>query len=87
VCNRCGTGAIAWCTDPGRHAEDKPLHRANSLVIQPSAWGWSLYDTDRTGGELDALVSSAGELNNLVRYAVITLKSPVRVLPVPELFT
>lgn len=25
MCVRCGTGTIAWCTSPDRHANDEPV--------------------------------------------------------------
>jgi hypothetical protein len=59
-----------------------------TLVIQPSAWRWSLYDPDKApAGELAALVASANEPCPLVKYALENLDSPVRVYNVPALFT
>ena len=64
------------------------MTQRRDLVIQKSAWGWSLYNPDGADeGELAALVCSADDPYSLVRYALENLEASVRVLPVPELFT
>ena len=36
MCVRCGTGAIAWCTDPGRHGDE--LTRLERHVNAAEYW-------------------------------------------------
>ncbi len=64
-----------------------PAPRASALFIQPSQWGWSLYEAGRVPeGELSALVSSSDDLSSLVQYAVRKLSSEVTVHSVPHYF-
>jgi hypothetical protein len=38
MCNRCGTGAIAWCTDPDRHGDERKMIIMTSNTPQDEQW-------------------------------------------------
>jgi hypothetical protein len=57
------------------------------FVIQKSAWGWTLYDVQLIrNGELAAIVASANEPTQLVKYALEKLHGSVHVAADPILF-